>query len=61
MSGVHQFGSSVKLEQMETELSAQLQDLRTEIEHNEILQKSSSKPYRWDSHIIQEVIEKRYW
>ncbi|KAI7805082.1 putative transmembrane protein FLJ37396, partial [Triplophysa rosa] len=44
-SGVYQFASSVKPEQMEAELSAQLHDLRTEIEHNEILHKTSSKPY----------------
>ncbi|XP_056624604.1 uncharacterized protein si:ch73-242m19.1 isoform X2 [Triplophysa dalaica] len=43
MSEVYQFASS--LEQMEAELSSQLHDLRTEIEHNEIWQKTSSKPY----------------
>ncbi|KAA0710836.1 Coiled-coil domain-containing protein 162 [Triplophysa tibetana] len=43
MSRVDQFASS--LEQMEAELSSQLHDLRTEIQHNEIWQKTSSKPY----------------
>ncbi|XP_073725281.1 uncharacterized protein [Misgurnus anguillicaudatus] len=54
MSGVYQFGSSVKLEQMEAELSSQLQALRNEIENKEILQRTSSKPYS-SVHIPKDV------
>ncbi|XP_050989917.1 uncharacterized protein si:ch73-242m19.1 [Labeo rohita] len=45
MSQTYRFGSSVKVEQLEEELSAQIQALKTEIEDSEILHQISSKPY----------------
>ncbi|XP_067312201.1 uncharacterized protein si:ch73-242m19.1 [Pseudorasbora parva] len=45
MSQTYIFGSSVKVEQLQEELSAQIQALRTEIEDHEMLHKTSSKPY----------------
>jgi len=49
MSQTYRLGSSVKVEQLQEELSAQIQALRTEIEDNEMLQNISSKPYRYSS------------
>ncbi|KTG43481.1 hypothetical protein cypCar_00011984 [Cyprinus carpio] len=46
MSQIYKFGSSVKVEQLEEELSAQIEALKTEIEDNEILHQISSKPFR---------------
>ncbi|KAL1257483.1 hypothetical protein QQF64_010727 [Cirrhinus molitorella] len=54
MSQTYRFGSSVKVEQLEEELSAQIQALKTEIEDNEILHQISSKPYS-SVHIPKDV------
>ncbi|XP_016401411.1 uncharacterized protein si:ch73-242m19.1 [Sinocyclocheilus rhinocerous] len=54
MSQTCRFGSSVKVEQLEEELSAQIQALKTEIEDNEILHQISSKPYS-SVHIPKDV------
>ncbi|XP_052476177.1 uncharacterized protein si:ch73-242m19.1 [Carassius gibelio] len=54
MSQKYRFGSSVKVEQLEEELSAQTEALKTQIEDKEILQKISSKPYS-SVHIPKDV------
>ncbi|KAK7142769.1 hypothetical protein R3I94_012197 [Phoxinus phoxinus] len=54
MSQAYRLGSSAKVEQLQEELSAQIQALRTEIEDNEILHKISSKPYS-SVHIPKDV------
>ncbi|XP_051725343.1 uncharacterized protein si:ch73-242m19.1 isoform X1 [Ctenopharyngodon idella] len=54
MSQTYRFGSPAKVEQLQEELSAQIQALRTEIEDNEILHKISTKPYS-SVHIPKDV------
>ncbi|XP_058604874.1 uncharacterized protein si:ch73-242m19.1 isoform X3 [Onychostoma macrolepis] len=54
MSQTYRFGSSETVEQLEEELSAQIQALKTEIEDNEILHQISSKPYS-SVHIPKDV------
>ncbi|XP_043119422.1 uncharacterized protein si:ch73-242m19.1 isoform X2 [Puntigrus tetrazona] len=54
MSQTYRFVSSVKAEQLEEELSAQIQALKTEIEDKEILHQMSSKSYS-SVHIPKDV------
>jgi len=57
MSQTYRLGSSVKVEQLQEELSAQIQALRTEIEDNEMLQNISSKPYRYSGNLVHPKIK----